>query len=101
MKATLLYHSKITLVHRQTDMVAIAELKVWRVGKTKDFLEGLKYSLFLVEKASGVVLVGFDNHKPKGHHLHLKDVEHTYDFSDVATLIDDFWNHAKELGFMI
>jgi len=42
---------------------------------------GRKFSLFLV--AQGEVLVGLDNHKPKGPHLHLgKDERRFHDADD-------------------
>ena len=71
MGALLLYHSKITLIHRHSDAVALAALKVWQVPKSRHFPEGFKYSLSLVEKSTGDVLLGYDNHKPKGHHVHV------------------------------
>jgi len=100
MSAELLYHSKVTLLHRRSEAIAVAELKVWRVPKNAHFPEGLKYSLFLVDKSSGKVLVGFDNHKPKGHHVHIDVSEKPYVFSDVATLVEDFWSQVRKRGFM-
>ena len=47
-RATLLYHSKALVLHRDTEEVAIAELKVWNVPVSKDYPEGRKFSLFLV-----------------------------------------------------
>ncbi len=100
MSALLLYHSKITMVHKRTEAVAIAELKVWQVPKTTHFPEGIKYSLFLVNKATGAVLIGYDNHKPKGHHMHVGDMERAFAFQDVDTLIDDFWSNVEERGYL-
>lgn len=101
MKATLLHHNKVTLVHQRTDAVAIAELRVLKVEVTKYFPEGIKYSLFLVDCTSGEVLVGLDNHKPKGHHLHIGSSEVEYDFTDMQTLVDDFWDLVKKKGFLV
>ena len=101
MGARLLYHSKVTLLHRRSEAIAIAELKVWQVPSNSHFPEGLKYSLFLVDKTSGEVLVGFDNHKPKGHHLHIDDREVPYSFVDLPTLVEDFWSHVQKRGFLV
>lgn len=100
MGALLLYHSKITLIHKHSDAVAIAALKVWQVPKTKHFPEGIKYSLFLVEKSTGNVLLGYDNHKPKGHHVHIGKTERTYNFQDIETLVNEFWSGVKERGYL-
>ena len=70
MAAVPIYYSKVRLLKKETETVAIAEAKVWKVPKSKDFPEGIKYSLFLVFKESGETIFGFDNHKPKGHHFH-------------------------------
>lgn len=101
MSALLLFHSKITLIHKRSEAVAIAELKVWQIPKSKSFPEGIKYSLFLVHKTTGQVLVGYDNHKPKGHHVHIDDAERPYTFKDVSSLIDDFWTTVEKRGYLI
>lgn len=100
MSALLLYHSKITLVHKRTDVVAVAELKVWQVPKSSHFPEGIKYSLFLVDKTTGDTLIGHDNHKPKGHHVHIGGLERAYEFRDVDTLITDFWSNVEGQGYL-
>jgi len=101
MKAKILYHSKITLLHRNSDIVATAELKVWKVPVDNNFKEGIKYSMFLVRKQDGKVLIGFDNHKPKGHHLHKRNIEEVYNFQGTDKLIDDFWELVEKEGFIL
>ena len=101
MGALLLYESKITLVHSHIDAVAIAALKVWKVPKSEYFPEGIKYSMFLVEKLTGNVLLGYDNHKPKGHHMHTEDEEYAYDFKDIETLVNEFWSGVIERGYLV
>jgi len=101
MSAALLYHSKVHLVHRGTDDVAVAELKVWQVAENNNFPEGIKYSLFLVNLKSGDVVIGYDNHKPKGHHVHIGDTEQSYLFRGVDQLIDDFWLAVEERGYLV
>lgn len=99
--ATLLYHSKIQVIHGNLEEIAIAELKVWKIQKTLHYPEGLKFSLFLVWKESGEVIVGFDNHKPKGPHLHKHNREESYEFKDVDQLIEDFWSLVCMEGFLV
>lgn len=71
------------------------------VPKSTYYPEGLKYSLFLVLKESGDVLVGFDNHKPKGPHLHLRGHEEPYEYVNEEKLVDDFWDLVGKEGFTL
>lgn len=99
MKATLLFHEKRILESEHAGELAIAELKVWRIPKSKDYPAGRKFSLFLV--AGGKVLIGIDNHKPKGPHLHLGAEEVPYNYSTDDQLVADFWDMAKKAGFTL
>lgn len=99
MKATLLFHEKRILENGISGDLAIAELKVWQIPKSKDYPAGRKFSLFLV--ASGKVLIGIDNHKPKGPHLHLGAEEVPYGYSTDDQLISDFWDMVRKAGFSL
>lgn len=101
MKAKVRFHRKLTLIHEKTLEVAIAELKVMEVPVSIHYPEGLKFSMFLVLKHFGEVLVGFDNHKPKGPHLHLQGRELPYQFKGQNQLVADFWQLVKKEGFII
>ena len=101
MSARELFHRKVTLGHQCTEELAVAELKVWKVPVSKDYPDGIKFSLFLVSRALGKVLIGIDNHKPKGPHLHRHEVEVDYDFKDIKGLIEDFWEMVQEEGFKL
>ncbi len=91
----------MNLVHRSGDSVAIAELKVWEIGASIHYPNGIKYSLFLVQPESGKVLFGMDNHKPKGPHLHINGREEQYEFTTVEALIEDFWRFAAKRGYQL
>lgn len=97
MKAEPLFHEKRLLLNRETGDVAVAELKVWRVPKSSHYPDGTKYSLYLV--VGGEVLVGIDNHKPKGPHLHLGDREVPYAYRGVDMLLSNFWDLARKAGY--
>lgn len=88
-------------MHPTSLEVAIAEIKVWNVPCSVHYPEGLKYSLFLVSRESGQVILGFDNHKPKGPHLHYQGKELTYLFLGIDQLIDDFWKRTEKEGFKL
>lgn len=97
MKAEPILREKRILTNRRTGDLAIAELKVWRVPKSSAYPGGVKFSLFLV--FDGQILVGMDNHKPKGPHLHLGEQEVAYEFRDEVSLVEDFWDLARKAGF--
>ncbi len=97
MRAKQLFHEKRILAHRETDEVAVAEIRIWRVPRSERYPIGIKYSLFLV--AGGRTIVGFDNHSPKGPHLHLGKSEVPYSFTTEEKLLADFWELARKEGF--
>jgi hypothetical protein len=66
----------------------VVEFKVWQVPKSGHYPEGVKYSFFATR--SGKVLVGYDNHKPKGHHRHFAEKEGPYAFEGFEKLRADF-----------
>jgi hypothetical protein len=88
-KAVRVFYDKI-----HTAEGAVVEIKVWRVPKTSSYPEGVKYSFFAVY--GGEVLVGYDNHSPKGHHRHRKGKEEPYAFYDFDTLRADFARDVEE-----
>ena len=56
--------------------------------RSVQYPEGFKYSFFAVR--NGVVLVGYDNHTPKGHHRHVGATEEAYEFAGLDKLRADF-----------
>ena len=90
-RAVRVLHEKIRTAHG-----VVVEFKVWKVPKSVDYPEGVKYSFFAAH--SGKVLVGYDNHAPKGHHRHLSGEEEPYDFDGFDTLRRDF---ARDLGMAL
>ena len=83
-KAALVRHDKVLLKNG-----VIVEAKIWRVLVSDKYPDGLRYSLFGIHP-DGRVLVGYDNHYPKGHHRHLGDAQESYAFTDLEKLRDDF-----------
>ncbi len=82
-KATRVLHEKIL-----TAEGIVVEFTVWQVTRSAQYPEGFKYSFFAVR--NGVVLVGYDNHPPKGHHRHVGATEEAYEFAGLDKLRADF-----------
>jgi len=99
MKAALRFHRKVTLMHSRSGVLAVAELKVWEVPGSDHYPVGLKYSMFLVRSADGQIIVGFDNHRPKGPHLHIGGEELPYLFEGTEKLVEDFWRFVAAEGY--
>ena len=97
MRAEPYLREKRILIHKSSGELAIAELKIWKIPKSKEYSKGVKFSLFLV--SGGQIIFGMDNHKPKGAHLHLGGQEFPYLFQNEANLIKDFWDLARKAGF--
>lgn len=97
--ATLIARSKFFIPHQELEKTAVVEIKVWRVPKTDDFPEGVKYSFFCVDVDTGRTIVGLDNHAPKGHHLHIGEEEFPYFYEDVKKLRADFYLLMKKKGY--
>ena len=90
MAAELVFHEK-----RVEASGAIPEMKIWRVPDPVPPTDhGLKYSLFY--GFSGRRLVGFDNERGKGDHMHLGDREFAYVFTSVEQLMADFLTEVRK-----
>ncbi len=98
MKATQVFHQKVVLNHQDGKRQAIFEVVVWRVPKSKAYPEGLKYRAWLSE--DGDTLFGFDNHKPKGPHLHVGNHEIGYVFRGIEALSEDIRAMIENGGFI-
>lgn len=77
------------------DAETFVEIVVWRLprplrGSTHRF----KYRLALV--SNGVCVLRYDNEAGKGDHLHLRDSERPYTFTDPEALLADFWNDVEK-----
>lgn len=99
MKATQIFHQKITLKHRGGGRTAILEVVVWNVGVSNNYPEGIKFRAWFSEK--GETIFGFDNHKPKGPHLHIREAEIGYVFRGTDALMEDVVAMIKKEGFEI
>jgi len=98
MKARQIFHQKVTLNHGDGKRRAIFEMVVWKVPISRNYPTGLKYRAWLSE--SGETIFGFDNHKPKGPHLHIRDIEIGYLYRGEDELMKDIRALIEKEGFV-
>ena len=68
---------------------AIRQIRIWLVPEpVSPATHRFKYSLVYV--VQGVRVIGFDNERGRGDHLHLHGTETAYEFQSVANLLADF-----------
>ena len=68
---------------------SIRQIRIWLVpDPVAPSAHRFKYSLVYV--VEGVRVIGFDNERGKGDHLHLHGIETPYAFQDIAKLLADF-----------
>jgi len=92
MKAKLLIKSK-----RVYPDGSIVERVIWQVPTpVPPTTHGFKYRLVYIR--DGVRVVGFDNERGKGDHMHLDGRELPYKFTDIDQLIADFILEIKKRG---
>jgi hypothetical protein len=72
----------------------LVERRVWRIPRSDRYPLGLKYRLILVDSAEHATILLYDNHWPKGPHVHWRAGERTYDFKGIAVLLDDFFRES-------
>lgn len=98
MKATEILRQKLVLSHRDGSRLAIFEVAIWRVPVSSAYPEGVKYRAWLSE--GGRTIFGFDNHRPKGPHLHVGDREVGYVYRGIQALKQDVIAMIRQEGFV-
>jgi hypothetical protein len=98
MKATEILHQKMVLKHKDGKRLAILEFVVWQFSKSRDYPEGVKFRAWLSE--GGETLFGLDNHRPKGPHLHVREVEVGYVYRGLDALKADIIAMIEKEGFI-
>ncbi|MCY4524492.1 MAG: hypothetical protein OXB84_07125 [Halobacteriovoraceae bacterium] len=84
--------SKAVLVYELKEIIRrhyVLEQKIYAIGSDKRFPDGIKYRLVLIDSRTGNKVL-MDNHHPKGHHVHLGEVQIPYEYKDEIKLIEDF-----------
>jgi len=97
-KAVEIFRQKLVLNHEDSNRFAIFEIMIWKIAVNKHYPEGIKYRAWISE--TGETLFGFDNHKPKGPHLHIGETEVGYVFRGMDALRADIGAMIKKEGFI-
>jgi len=88
-KGNIIKHIKVV-----EDTGNIIEVKLWQVELTFDKPHGYKYSLVYVVRGKRVI--GYDNAEGKGDHRHYESRTETYRFTDLRTLVNDFYGDVEK-----
>lgn len=91
-KAKLAIHQKLT-----SPKGLLREIYVWEIPPSIQYPEGVKYRLVLVHPKTGVVYLLYDNHWPKGHHVHIDGKEEKYEFNSTLKLVREFRTKADKI----
>ncbi len=98
MKAAEIFRQKLVLKHLDGIRLAIFEVAIWSVPVSNGYPDGIKYRAWLSE--GGSTIFGFDNHKPKGPHLHVGLAEVEYVFLGLPELRRDVELMIRNEGFL-
>lgn len=85
MRAVLILRDRV--IDEEGDLT---ELVLWRVPRSPQHPEGIRYRLAFVPAGRRWPAVLYDNHHPKGHHRHWEGREGPYRFESVDRLVADF-----------
>lgn len=91
-KATLVIDKKETFNNDTIVQIVVWELPI----PLRDSRHRYKYRLYFGK--AGRCLVRFDNEQGKGDHTHINDQEEPYNFTDIPTLLADFWGAVERTG---
>lgn len=78
----------------QINESAFYEVKIWEVPKSDFFMEGIKYSMVLIE--NGKRVLGYDNEREKSHHKHVGGKEFFYDYKSIELLLNEFEKEVEK-----
>ena len=84
-RATLVFHEKLSL-----NSGLLTERKIWKIPASEHYPLGFKYRLALVNPRTHEVILLYDNHWPKGPHVHWDEKERSYEFVSLEALFKDF-----------
>jgi len=87
-RAKLVRHVKV-----REDNGNIIEVKMWQMNPSATKPHDYKYSLVYIVK--GKRIIGYDNAEGKGDHRHYGDKTEPYQFKDLRSLAEDFYEDIE------
>ncbi|MEQ1663919.1 MAG: DUF6516 family protein [Bdellovibrionales bacterium] len=84
--------------HQDGNRLAIFEVVIFKIPTSVHYPDGIKYSAWFSE--GGKTVFGFDNHKPKGPHLHIDEKEVGYVYRGIKELRADAEAMIEKAGFI-
>lgn len=85
--------------HNTDGATALLVIDVWDVGDDTRYPQGFKFSFFLVLQQTKEVIIGYDNHYPKGLHKHVGEQEIRIIPVDYLELMIIFEMEVAKLGY--
>ena len=73
----------------------LSERIIWKIPQSRQYPYGFKYRLILVNPLTREVVLLYDNHWPKGPHIHRNKEERVYEFVTPDKLLKDFIEEEK------
>lgn len=90
-RAVLVMHLKLSLPSG-----LVSERKAWRLEKSERYPLGLKYRFVLADPREHRTLLLYDNHWPKGPHVHWDGRERVCEFESLEQILRDFVQESIE-----
>ncbi len=84
-RGIIIFHQKLS-----TKGGLLSERVIWKIFPTIQYPLGIKYRLILVNPITREVILLYDNHWPKGPHIHGPKGERPYEFINTQKLRKDF-----------
>jgi hypothetical protein len=84
-RAALIFYEKLSL-----NSGLVSERKILRLVKSGRYPLGFRYRLVLADPKIHHVILLYDNHWPKGPHVHWEHRERSYRFVGLEHLLSDF-----------
>jgi hypothetical protein len=87
----------ISILHEKLNLNSglLTERKIWRIPTSERYPLGFKYRLALVNPKTHELILLYDNHWPKGPHVHWDKKERSYEFVSLEGLFKDFIQESE------
>lgn len=87
--------TKLLLDFKEITLNEVIEVKAWKIGKSKDYPEGINYRMAYIK--NGKRVLGYDNNTSEGHHKHHLETKSNIQFVSLESLFSQFMNEIKKI----